>query len=110
MEGPPLRSFDWTMGKKRNDVGHFFAQICFFFNFRRSEFLQNCKAQQAAKTLGAWVHKQRTESSLPTENYLKKAPLTAKNAFGVIGAKVAGGRLKKTLRTFLENTVYSIGL
>ncbi len=88
----------------------FLLRLAFFSNFRRSEFLQNSKAQQVAKTLGAWVHNQRTESSLPTENYLKKAPLTAKNAFGVIGAKDAGGRLKKPLRTFLENTVYSIGL
>ncbi len=31
-------------------------------------------------------HKQRAECSLPTENNSKKAPLTAINAFGVIGA------------------------
>ena len=64
-EGPPLNSFDWTMGKNANDVGRFSALSWRFFNSRcierknaRRSATQNSK--QNASLLLKMITKKRS--------------------------------------------------
>ncbi len=75
------------MEKTRWRGALFRSELLFFSNFRRSErSCKNARRSRWRKREAPGAHKQRAERSLPTQNNLKKAPLTAKNAFGVIGA------------------------